>query len=81
MMHAGHAPMAVAFLAHGHASAAQPTLCHIDGEFILVPHGFADRMKCAFSNPQMRLGSYMKVALAKISGDFFAAIQLLPVAG
>src|SRR5215472_9743949 len=67
MVHACHAPMAIGFLAHGHAPSAQPAPRRIDGEFVLVPHCFANGVKRAFMNLQPRRGRLMKIALVNIT--------------
>jgi len=74
-VHAGHPPMTLRFLAHGHAAAAQPAARRVDRKFVFVPDRFADGMKGTLLDLQAGGGMLMEIALTEIAEDLEAAVE------
>src|ERR1700683_4959190 len=76
VMHARYPPPSVRLSAHRHTSCMQPLARGFDGELVLVPDGVAYGVKCAFVGFQKRWRSLMKVAIAEIAQNLFAALKI-----
>lgn len=75
VVHGGHAPAALGFLAHGHAAAVEFAARGLDGELVLVPDRFADGMEGTLLDFEMRGRGLVEIFFAEVADDLIAAVE------